>query len=220
MPVSAGPTAVFRFNGAKNDVEVEIDVGIGDAVECVVAPRGARAGDGHGEICAGTALPAGGLAEAESDVRADGGEAQEVAAVQRKAGDAFLFNDGAVLRGEALGRGADLVHCKPEIDAGCAVRSRCGRGLGRRITDSDGSRGDGGGAVAPRARRASAPAGYHKYFNPNWTWRPTLAAPVSLPKAGSPTVRPAERALGSSNVGVLLRLKASTRNSKRDFSEM
>src|SRR5262245_22512118 len=31
---------------------------------------------------------------------------------------------------------------------------------------------------------------YHSHFRPNWTWRPTVAEPVSLPNAGSPTVRP------------------------------
>ena len=59
---------------------------------------------------------------------------------------------------------------------------------------------------------------YHNSFNPNWTCRPTVCEPDSLPNAAFPNVSPGLSAAGSVKFGVLVRLKASPRNWSLAFS--
>jgi hypothetical protein len=94
-----------RLHRGQHDEQVEVDVRIRDAVERVVAPGRAGAGERHRQLGAGAALPAGrlrGLVESEGHVGAQRDQTEEVASVERQVGDAPLLDDGA--DGGVLGR--------------------------------------------------------------------------------------------------------------------
>src|SRR5262249_7614094 len=75
------------FDGREDDIEIEIDVGVGDPVERVVAPRSAGPGERHGYAGAGSALASGRLGggrEAVGHIGAERHKAEKVAPVQRQ----------------------------------------------------------------------------------------------------------------------------------------
>ena len=94
-----------RVNRRQEDVGVEVDVGVVDAVERVVVELAPLAGDGNLLVGARAALSIAGLpgaGEPGADVRAQRDEAEIVAAVQRQLDDAPVLDDGADRR--ILGR--------------------------------------------------------------------------------------------------------------------
>src|SRR5262245_41263592 len=87
-----------RVDGRQEDVGVEIDVGVVDAVERVVIELAPLARDG--DLLVGTRAPLAitglpGAREPGADVRAEGDEAEVVAAIQRQFNDPTILDDGA-----------------------------------------------------------------------------------------------------------------------------
>ena len=132
-------------DGRQKDVEVEVDIGIGNSVESVVAPGGARACERHGQGRARPAFASGGLrrrAEADGHAGAQFDKAEETPAVKRQIGDALFLDDGAdggALGGQRFRARADfdglrcLTHDEGEIHFGYLLHLQFDVGLDLRI---------------------------------------------------------------------------------------
>jgi hypothetical protein len=86
------------FHRRQKDISVEVDVGVSDAIKSVIGPGGASSGQRHGK---GGARPSEASArllggqEAESNVRGQGDQAEEIPTVQRQLVNALFLDDRA-----------------------------------------------------------------------------------------------------------------------------